>query len=45
LQELEKKLITAALEQANFNVSECARILKINRTTLIEKINKLAISS
>lgn len=41
---MERKLIISALNQADMNVSECARLLKINRTTLIEKINKLEIS-
>lgn len=44
LKHMERKLIISALNQADNNVSECARLLKINRTTLIEKINKLEIS-
>jgi sigma-54 specific flagellar transcriptional regulator A len=38
--ELEKTLIEQALQQAEGNVSQTARILAIQRTTLIEKINK-----
>ncbi len=38
--ELEKTLIEQALQQADGNVSQTARILAIQRTTLIEKINK-----
>lgn len=44
LKHMERKFIISALKQAGNNVSECARLLKINRTTLIEKINKLKIS-
>lgn len=38
--DLEKALIDQALSQADGNVSQAARILNIQRTTLIEKINK-----
>jgi sigma-54 specific flagellar transcriptional regulator A len=38
--QVEEKLISRALEEVNGNVSMCARILKIQRTTLIERIKK-----
>jgi sigma-54 specific flagellar transcriptional regulator A len=38
--QLEERLISRALEEVNGNVSMCARILKIQRTTLIERIKK-----
>lgn len=40
ISDLEKALIEQALAQADGNVSQTARILNIQRTTLIEKINK-----
>jgi sigma-54 specific flagellar transcriptional regulator A len=40
ISDLEKALIEQALTQADGNVSQTARILNIQRTTLIEKINK-----
>lgn len=40
LTDIEKALIEQALEQADGNVSKTARILSVQRTTLIEKINK-----
>jgi sigma-54 dependent transcriptional regulator, flagellar regulatory protein len=41
--ELEKRLISSALKLVNYNVSECSRLLKVNRTTLIDKINRYEI--
>lgn len=40
ISDIEKALIEQALTQADGNVSQTARILNIQRTTLIEKINK-----
>ena len=40
LTDIERSLIEQALEQADGNVSKTARILSVQRTTLIEKINK-----
>lgn len=45
LLEMEKQIITRALEQADGVVSHAARLLKLNRTTLIEKMRKLRIQS
>ena len=41
--EIEKRLISSALKLVNYNVSECSRLLKVNRTTLIDKINRYEI--
>jgi sigma-54 specific flagellar transcriptional regulator A len=38
--EIERNLILKALEESNGNVSQSARLLNLQRTTLIEKINK-----
>ena len=40
VREFEKRLIMEALENSNGITSRAAKILKINRTTLIEKIKK-----
>lgn len=40
LQEMEKQIISRALDQANGVVSQAAKLLRINRTTLIEKMRK-----
>ena len=40
LADIEKSYITQALAQTQGNVSRTARLLCIQRTTLIEKINK-----
>ena len=40
LAEIERNLIIKALEESNGNVSQSARLLNLQRTTLIEKINK-----
>tara|TARA_A100001011_G_scaffold396815_1_gene495926 strand:+ start:485 stop:1570 length:1086 start_codon:yes stop_codon:yes gene_type:complete len=40
LSSLEQNLIKKALDEADGNVSRCAKLLKIQRTTLIERIKK-----
>ena len=40
LTDIERTLIEHALERSNGNVSQTARLLNLQRTTLIEKINK-----
>jgi len=45
LQEIEKTYIEQALAMSSGNVSKTARLLNIQRTTLIEKINRYSISS
>jgi sigma-54 specific flagellar transcriptional regulator A len=45
LAEFEKNLIQKALEESNGNVSKTAKLLSVQRTTLIEKINKYSINS
>lgn len=40
LAEIERNLIIKALEESSGNVSQSARLLNLQRTTLIEKINK-----
>lgn len=40
LTDIERTLIEQALERSNGNVSQTARLLNLQRTTLIEKINK-----
>ena len=40
LAEIEKELILQALERTEGNVSQTARLLNLQRTTLIEKLNK-----
>jgi sigma-54 specific flagellar transcriptional regulator A len=37
---IERSLIEQALRRTNGNVSQTARLLQLQRTTLIEKINK-----
>ena len=44
LLEMEKRLIQQALGKASGNVSQTARLLNLQRTTLIEKINKHGLS-
>jgi sigma-54 dependent transcriptional regulator, flagellar regulatory protein len=44
LQDVERELIAQALENAGGVVAKAARILKMQRTTLLEKINKYGIS-
>jgi len=43
MQEMEKQIIVRALEQADGVVSQAARLLRLNRTTLIEKMRKFRI--
>ena len=45
LAEIEKQLIVDALSKCDGNVSQSARLLNLQRTTLIEKINKYEIQS
>ena len=45
IQDIEKKYIEKALNNSSGNVSKTARLLKIQRTTLIEKINRYGIKS
>jgi len=40
LQEIEKRHISQVLEATNWNIKEAANILKIDRTTLYNKIKK-----
>jgi sigma-54 specific flagellar transcriptional regulator A len=40
LSDIERDLIVQALSRTDGNVSQTARILNLQRTTLIEKINK-----
>ena len=42
---IEKTIIQQALEKANGNVSQAARLLSLQRTTLIEKINKYGLGN
>ena len=45
LVEIERNLIKQALTRAEGNVSKAARLLNLQRTTLIEKINKYGLSN
>jgi sigma-54 specific flagellar transcriptional regulator A len=45
LLDMEKQIILRALEQSEGVVSQAARLLRLNRTTLIEKMRKLHIRS
>lgn len=40
LSEIEKRFITQSLKECGGNVSHCAKLLKMQRTTLIERIKK-----
>jgi sigma-54 specific flagellar transcriptional regulator A len=42
---IEKTIIQQALDKANGNVSQAARLLSLQRTTLIEKINKYGLGN
>ena len=44
LNSLEKEMIRRVLDEVDGNVSMCARILKVQRTTLIERIKKYSLS-
>lgn len=43
LNTVEKEMISRALQEVGGNVSMCARILKVQRTTLIERIKKYSL--
>jgi sigma-54 specific flagellar transcriptional regulator A len=43
LAEIEKTLILQAIARAGGNISQTARLLRLQRTTLIEKINKYSL--
>ena len=45
LSEIEKDIIVKALEDMNGNVSKCAKILSMQRTTLIERIKRYDLKS
>ena len=45
LMDIEKDLIDQALKRSQHNVSQTARLLGLQRTTLIEKINKHGLQS
>ncbi len=45
LAEIERSLIRQALERSAGNISQTARLLRLQRTTLIEKINKYDLKS
>ena len=44
LTDVEEVLIKAAIEKCDGHITKAAEILKLNRTTLIEKMKKLLIS-
>ena len=44
LNSVEREMISKALEEVDGNVSMCARILKVQRTTLIERIKKYSLT-
>ena len=44
LNSVEKEMISRALSEVGGNVSMCARILKVQRTTLIERIKKYSLT-
>ena len=43
--DIERSLIQQALDKAEGNVSKTARLLNVQRTTLIEKINKYGLGA
>jgi DNA-binding NtrC family response regulator len=43
LSSFERKLITHAMEKAHGTIAEAARLLKMNRTTLHEKMRRLGL--
>ncbi|MEY3489501.1 MAG: Nitrogen assimilation regulatory protein, partial [Pseudomonadota bacterium] len=45
LAEIERSMIEQALQRAQGNVSRTAKLLNLQRTTLIEKINKYELRS
>lgn len=44
VEEFENRLILEALERTNWVKSKAARLLQINRTTLIEKLKKKSLA-
>ena len=44
LNSVEKEMISRALDEVDGNVSMCARMLKVQRTTLIERIKKYSLT-
>jgi len=44
LNSVEKEMISRALNEVDGNVSMCARVLKVQRTTLIERLKKYSLS-
>jgi len=45
LMEIERRLVTQALERSNGVVAHAARLLNLRRTTLVEKLRKLGLES
>ena len=45
LSSLEESLIRKALDEAQGNVSRCAKLLKVQRTTLIERLKKYQLNN
>jgi sigma-54 specific flagellar transcriptional regulator A len=45
LAQIERSFIEQALQQSEGNVSKTAKLLNVQRTTLIEKINKYELRS
>ena len=43
LQEMERTYVTTALEHCNGNLSKAATLLKMNRTTLYSRLEKLGL--
>jgi transcriptional regulator with PAS, ATPase and Fis domain len=43
LNSVEKEMISRALNEVDGNVSMCARVLKVQRTTLIERLKKYSL--
>ena len=45
LSSLEESLIKKALDEAQGNVSRCAKLLKVQRTTLIDRLKKYQLNN
>ena len=43
LNSVEKEMISRALREVDGNVSMCARVLKVQRTTLIDRLKKYSL--
>lgn len=41
MDEIEKDIVSEALDRANGNITQAAKLLGLNRTTLVEKRRKL----